>query len=114
MHRYGIFGLVVAGSTIFFWIFQTAARGNTAKILSVILFVAWSTATAILTFHAPFTYTGNGFFGVWSAWVGSLLVMVSMLSGVDYIVTDNPHQTEADAVRSVEADASPMRTQSFV
>jgi len=53
------------------------------QVFGILLAAAWIAGAGILTFRTPFTYLGNGYFGSWLAFDGSLYFLYLVVPEVD-------------------------------
>ena len=66
-------GVVSTTLVLGVWWFSEQVDGKVAQAIALLLFAMWIAAAGVLTFKAPFVFTGNGFF---SSWLGLLAALM--------------------------------------
>jgi len=72
------------------------------QLYSGFMVLWWGIGTGLLTFHKPYTYTGNAYFASWACLIASLLMCVSTFNRVKHVwETINGEVTSSSASKSL-------------
>lgn len=77
----------VIGTCVCLLVMLLSALNPYHNVISVFLALLWTAGVGVLTFDEPWTFTGNGYFSSWVAFLSSAYWALSVNFGSDLIVT---------------------------